>query len=1063
MRDDIKESWNEQKKFIKEKKDKAVNVTVNTVNKAPGHIIKSPMYAAKGIGWGFRKGKSWAGMKTSNHLSNIFHRKDNAHYDILIILSILLFMVKFGRNFNTRWTFALDTFFIILVWFGILDRAEKDSDMLKNLVIVWALEVGLPIIFSSMTSAMPGLENNDFFRLYLTNQFLFPWWTYFFVFKSGGGTFLQRFLKWLIIIFWLGVGLSFAAVTITDINDPDYYKGEKMEAYTELWVRSKTVYQSMIENIGKGFSGVKRAVDRQMAFVSGDYYFGRVEQTKNAQIGVVIKDLKPIKKYFREDEEVIVSATAHGETLDDSIQVVPSCYVGDKDDRRGYTKGTIDPADPFFVENTYDQYLICTFPEWELTEGTHEINFDARFSFETMAYMKRYFMEKSAFNGMMSDGEDPLDFYKKTDKEPRAVFSNGPVAIGMGPENALIPVSDEGQQNNKIYITIDINTQSGWEGKIIQLNELLLQMPDSMRINSPVKDCTYPFTTYAVEDCVDGYIQYRSKQFMECLREIGYGYLDDDEIVDIQQNPDDVPGLYQCLGRECDRETEGYNMYSLDIQSDVRKFTNMEDYLTIICDYDVVDIDGLLNNNPIAEKYFRIKARYIFEVNEDINVKIREGSDPSGDPTPSRRVCKGDKKDVLLCVFNLFYREEPNPLKEYSKKYGIDPCVGASLISVLSAGDETKNQNGMLGLMQLTREEGGELLTEMDDEDFQRFLPMDASHNIRMGLYKYQKLMEKFDDQSLALAGFRAGEDAVDNACKNQDGSYKDYQDCADSPYIPSSESVISFVHTMEEYISECTEEKIVDLVGEIKEERYTKESEFVSGEDMLLAGDTTHYFWGQFNLKVSESGSEDDPDYTVRLLFGDQSIGSASTNRYDFSDTRYKKISSSFPLFKYRFIENEGNMYFSYRFIRDSVINSERMFEDEEYATGVYKYHIWENWISAKFDGQDLLLQEYGGSNFCRIDWISNGEEIYYGECKEKKGSPLFGLSATLIKNHIPDEEDRGDRAWTQVQFEYNPLKELSCCNECLPCSRWECQTCVDRCELNQNDVCVGQQEAVT
>jgi hypothetical protein len=252
------------------------------------------------------------------------------------------------------------------------------------------------------------------------------------------------------------------------------------------------------------------------------------------------------------------------------------------------------------------------------------------------------------------EGRDVFDVYAIEDRSPIAVYTNGPAKIEMGTNSPLIGVS-------KDYIVqpsldISLANREGWEGRINQLKELVLFLPEGVKMN-PETSCNKKFVNYNLSVCGDPLLSncceegdencmactQSCEQFVknECL-EVCDGFTDADEKSRCQAD---------CIDREtvckktCDSFfVEGgqkYNGYALDIE-DIKFRDESKDFekgKLFRCRFRP-EPSEVLGNAPITTKSFRVKARYDYTVEKAVSVQIDKvpeelGEVSVGDKTPS--------------------------------------------------------------------------------------------------------------------------------------------------------------------------------------------------------------------------------------------------------------------------------------------------------------------------------------------------------------------------------------------------------------------------------------------
>ena len=131
--------------------------------------------------------------------------------------------------------------------------------------------------------------------------------------------------------------------------------------------------------------------------------------------------------------------------------------------------------------------------------GTNTITSFANFNFDTLAYLKTYFMDRERLRAMTRENLDPFDEFGIKDKKPVAIYTNGPVAIDMSTTTPLIGISDL----SLTYPRLNINlvNRPGWEGRINQIKEFIILLPKGITITDTMEDCTRAFKKYTINDC----------------------------------------------------------------------------------------------------------------------------------------------------------------------------------------------------------------------------------------------------------------------------------------------------------------------------------------------------------------------------------------------------------------------------------------------------------------------------------------------------------------------------------------------------------------------------------
>ncbi len=273
-----------------------------------------------------------------------------------------------------------------------------------------------------------------------------------------------------------------------------------------------------IEQIPKG---IQLAWERQIKIAAGDYYVGTVDQNAEKPLGVFIEKFKAEEKYFYLGEEgkpadipIRVSGAIRGQSLDlencndygagklyaskeDCIEqqtVSISCGVSGKK-----IKGTTKPEKLLLYDieggsgKGSGEGIDCDIDpkEFPITEDiakrllakTEIVAVTAQFPFVTKAYLKTYFMDEERKRDMKRNNIDIFTFYKLSGQKPIAVYTGGPVMIGIGIEQDLpLAVARTGEQRSTRF---GITLENRWKGEIENITELRITPPPHIQLICP--------------------------------------------------------------------------------------------------------------------------------------------------------------------------------------------------------------------------------------------------------------------------------------------------------------------------------------------------------------------------------------------------------------------------------------------------------------------------------------------------------------------------------------------------------------------------------------------------
>lgn len=215
-------------------------------------------------------------------------------------------------------------------------------------------------------------------------------------------------------------------------------------------------------------------IQRQIAIASGDYYTGKVDAAAQKRLGVYIENFHPTEQAYYVNTPVTTTVTMKAETLDTELGISVAC---DADGTIAANK--ILPKSAFTVL-TFDQYDIdCIWNKGALGKGSHTLNFRSEFDFTTRAYLKAYLMDQDRLREYRRQNADPLKDLQ--DKNPVAIYTSGPVRIGMSLGKQPLAVSKSGEALQSWGVTIE----NAWEGKVIGITGAFFSVPKGLAVNDP--------------------------------------------------------------------------------------------------------------------------------------------------------------------------------------------------------------------------------------------------------------------------------------------------------------------------------------------------------------------------------------------------------------------------------------------------------------------------------------------------------------------------------------------------------------------------------------------------
>ena len=146
--------------------------------------------------------------------------------------------------------------------------------------------------------------------------------------------------------------------------------------------------------------------------------------------------------------------------------MLPSCII----EKEGVGSSAVDPVEMELIWGTAGQFE-CRFPPIP-KPGSYNIKGYATFPFQTWAYIEYTFVSDERARNIARKG---LDIHRELEipEEPRAVYTGGPVMLGMGGTSQPIRVKTEGDEllppGTRIGITLDSAWRKGRLGKVSSL------------------------------------------------------------------------------------------------------------------------------------------------------------------------------------------------------------------------------------------------------------------------------------------------------------------------------------------------------------------------------------------------------------------------------------------------------------------------------------------------------------------------------------------------------------------------------------------------------------------
>ncbi|MBI3035750.1 hypothetical protein HYY71_05505 [Candidatus Woesearchaeota archaeon] len=482
---------------------------------------------------------------------------------------------------------------------------------------------------------------------------------------------------------------------------------------------------SIGETISKIWSGWVGTTESRLEYATGGLYKSQVEKNQYEALGVNFDRVRAAQPRFYRDEPVVIWGTINSRTLSDPVVVKFNCFRWKQEKRIPLeADDKAEPAFPFVVYTLEEKDVECKFGKEKFEPGSNTVTLSAAHNFATSGYKKAYFIDNERFRAMTKESLDPLKEYGKTDKNPKTIFTNGPVDIDIVLQN-LIPVF-EAPDKIKPILGIKLTNRDKltgkqgkiigqWQGKINKINELAVVLPDTIELD--IKSCLpVEFKDYTIDNC-------RSTCENVCKK----------SCEEFSDDPDKSDKIRKCesgcstneakrCNEDCDAlfKSDSKEITYKGYQIDTSKLRRRDDYKDIDRNKDFAcRIDALpkILDSPVTERFIRVVARYDYEMQKTFTVQV------ASTPTlPSEQALLPDIHGTYtdIALVNTYINPSNSDEVKYSpiilqkaKEQGFDYLLIKAIIQKENPKWDAKdvhldsNKQNVYGLMQVTEGTGG--------------------------------------------------------------------------------------------------------------------------------------------------------------------------------------------------------------------------------------------------------------------------------------------------------------------------------------------------------------------
>jgi hypothetical protein len=237
------------------------------------------------------------------------------------------------------------------------------------------------------------------------------------------------------------------------------------------WEKAQEGWTNLISYGKQTTSMFAEEATRSYRMATGDYYTGQVDTAAKKRLGVYLENFRTSEPIFYDNTPVMAYATMKAETIDKELNINILC-----DADSNTTASMVRPKESFSVL-TSDQYDIdCVWNKGVLPKGSHTLRLRSEFEFTTRAYLKAYMIDMERLKEYRRQNVDPLA--NIPDKSPIAIYTSGPVRIGMSIGQQPVAIGASGDPLSSLGLTIE----NAWEGKVLDLTNVFIIIPAGLKI-----------------------------------------------------------------------------------------------------------------------------------------------------------------------------------------------------------------------------------------------------------------------------------------------------------------------------------------------------------------------------------------------------------------------------------------------------------------------------------------------------------------------------------------------------------------------------------------------------
>jgi hypothetical protein len=451
-----------------------------------GYVGGATMNATAYLGRKTIKGGSFLARKTAVSKESI---------PFFFIVALLIHTMDAATGFSRGYEFVGGFFllyFVLALW-AVLGIFKPDGGFIDKYYL------GVAVICSLISLMVPRISGALSLILPQKVAYMFvvfaPAWIIYFMFFEPNSPKWIKILGSLYFTFWvLLIAMNYATSVDSNVL-ANVFVGDRVNTFTAIKETGKIVQETTNnwkEKFGLMWAPLYKSINQTWSMTQPDYYTAEVDENAKRDLGVTINKIKATSEKFLEGEDVSAFITVEAQSIDSDIELIFSC-IADKGKKDAEIKDSplisIYPERITLFDNGIED-VDCTVKKGTLKKGTHTITMGATFDFSTQAYIKSYFVDYEKYKNFAREDMDFLKANGIEDTEPVAIYTKGPLEVGIGVRDPLVKIDRASLDQFEKVLNFGVSLKNDWaSGEIVMINDVTLVFPAGFKLSED-EPCT---------------------------------------------------------------------------------------------------------------------------------------------------------------------------------------------------------------------------------------------------------------------------------------------------------------------------------------------------------------------------------------------------------------------------------------------------------------------------------------------------------------------------------------------------------------------------------------------